>query len=278
MTDYSYYVYAYLRKSDLTPYYIGKGKNGRQYQKHKVKVPTDRNRIVILEAHLSNIGACGLERRYIKWYGRKDLGTGILRNLTDGGDGGPGRKSTPAIIAKSIQTRKRNGTLGKVSPASRLKGIETKRLNGTLIQSQSARQKNRQSQLNLIEQGLKDLSYTKVTWICEHCSKTGKGLGSYAKWHGPNCDVINPITKSLKKDLQPPVGKGQFNGRAKTWRITSPAGEIYECKGQLDNLIKNLGLGKAILKKYMDQPVPQISKAYHPISTKTIGWKLECIE
>ena len=110
-----YYTYAYLRE-DKTPYYIGKGKGNRAYKKHRkgIGVPKDKSRIIFLKQNLTEEEAFRHEIYMIAVFGRKDLGTGILHNLTDGGDGASGYVFSEETKKKLSEAHKGNTTwLGK---------------------------------------------------------------------------------------------------------------------------------------------------------------------
>lgn len=113
-----YYVYAYIRNKTTkngrcgTPYYIGKGKHKRAWlSSHNVGLPTDSWRIVVIAENLTEIGALALERRLIRFWGRLDLNTGCLYNLTDGGEGTSGYRHTE-------ETKERISKKGKGRKAS----------------------------------------------------------------------------------------------------------------------------------------------------------------
>ena len=97
----NYYTYAYLRE-DGTPYYIGKGKGYRAFIKHQknIKIPKDKSRIIFLKQNLIEEEAFKHEIYMIAVFGRKDLGTGILYNRTDGGEGSS--NPSPETIKKRV--------------------------------------------------------------------------------------------------------------------------------------------------------------------------------
>jgi len=102
-----FYTYAYLRE-DRTPYYVGRGKGNRYKQKHRnVKIPPE-DRIIFLKKNLTFSESVQHEIYMIAVLGRKDLGTGILRNMTEGGEGRLGPKSPEECekISRALTGRK----------------------------------------------------------------------------------------------------------------------------------------------------------------------------
>jgi hypothetical protein len=104
-----YYTYAYLRE-DRTPYYIGKGRGRRIHStKRIVKPPKDKSKIIFLKQNLTEEEAFKHEIYMIAVFGRKDNGTGILRNLTDGGEGAS-NQGTPEQRRESARKREASMT------------------------------------------------------------------------------------------------------------------------------------------------------------------------
>jgi hypothetical protein len=93
-----FYVYVFLRSNDsvngkkYSPYYVGKGRGKRAFEKsgRVVPAPKDKSYIAFAEEGLTEAEAFSLEIYCIRTYGRIDIGTGVLHNRTDGGEGSSG--------------------------------------------------------------------------------------------------------------------------------------------------------------------------------------------
>ena len=126
------FVYCYLRSKDSktapigTPYYVGIASNYRRPthpHRHAAPVPKDHRLIRVLRWGLSWEEACKWEQRYIAHYGRKDKKTGILLNMTDGGEGAPG-----LIVSEATRQKLSRAQRGRplTEEAKRLIGIASR--------------------------------------------------------------------------------------------------------------------------------------------------------
>lgn len=107
------YVYRHIRHDKNEPFYIGIGKT-----KYRATAKQNRNpiwnRIVekttygveILFDDIQWETACEKEIEFIKMYGRIDKKTGILANMTDGGDGNLGLVHSDEALNKIRQSSK----------------------------------------------------------------------------------------------------------------------------------------------------------------------------
>jgi len=197
----NFYTYAYLRKNK-TPYYIGKGRKRRAYAPHgKIPVPT-KDRILFLKTNLSEKEAIHHEIYMISVFGRKDLGTGILLNLTNGGEGHSGfiqtkeqrekisrlhkGKKRPPNVGKKISLTKLGVPLSqehKNSISNTLKGHKqsekTKLKRNASLTGKTRSQQTR----NLLSQKAKQ----RPPQVCPHCQTLCLQPINFNRWHGDNC-------------------------------------------------------------------------------------------
>lgn len=95
-----FYVYIHINPSTGRPFYVGKGKDKRAYSnggRNKFWyniVAKYGKEVKILQEGLSEQDAHKLETELIRLYGRRNIGTGDLVNLTDGGEGVHGKVYT----------------------------------------------------------------------------------------------------------------------------------------------------------------------------------------
>lgn len=119
-----YYLYRHIRLDKNEPFYIGVGtkKTGKTFIQIYIRAFTKHDkrslwkRIVsksnyeieiLMESNDRNF-LLNKEKEFIKLYGRIDLKTGTLANLTDGGEGGSNKSREQ--LDKELETRKKNGS------------------------------------------------------------------------------------------------------------------------------------------------------------------------
>lgn len=185
----SFYTYLYLRK-DGTPYYVGKGCGPRAFVDHgRIHLPVDESRIVVLQRD-SEREAFETEKELIANWGRKDLGTGCLHNLTDGGEGSSGivHSEEWKRFMSELMAGEGNPFFGKKHG----EGFRQKRVgHATSPEAREKMRVARQGNTNALGHRLVGESLKKA----QEGGRLASGLGPHLRWHvrrgivSPTCQL-----------------------------------------------------------------------------------------
>lgn len=261
-----FYVYVYIDPRNNQPFYVGKGK-GRRYKQHlqnsksdlyyketnKLKINKIRKILKLgleplIEIHQTECeeSSFRLEMDLIKKYGRIDNKTGILTNLTDGGEGQSGWKPDDAYREKMSECAKgeKNGMAGKKH-------------------SEEAKDKMRKKAI-----GRNIPIEIREKWSRE---RSGEKNAFYGKKHSK--ESLEKISKNRK-------GKclGELNKSAKAFIFISPKNEKYEIFGTFDKFCdeNNLSIGK--MRRFVNKgKIPECKpyiKNQTVFSKNCIGWEV----
>lgn len=258
-----YYVYEYIDPNTNKPFYIGKGKGDRFLHHIKRLRDTDNphktNKIKkllhegtppiinIIQSGLTESEAFNLENVLIIKLGRVNIKTGILLNLSDGGEGQSGWIPNDNYRKKMSNSVKgdKNGMFGKKHTEETKEKIKQKALGRKVSKEQK-----------------------------EKISQRYKGEKNpfYGKKH-----------KKETIDLIRNKKKGRFTGEnnftSKTFIFTDPNGNEFVVKGNFDNFCKKNNLSIAKMKRNINNGfIQEPKKNAHAMTDESrncIGWQIK---
>jgi len=214
----NYYTYAYLRE-DRTPYYIGKGNGNRAYRRrHKgIKPPKDKSRIIFLKQNLTEEEAFRHEIYMIAVFGRKDLGTGILHNRTDGGEGVSGLIHNEESKRKMSKAKKGKSRSEKTKRKIREAG------KGRTHSDESKR---------IISETMKGRNHSEETKRKMSESKLGKPRSEETKRKLSEANVGKSLSEETRKKLSD-LNRGENNAQygKKWWNNRKETKLCVKCPG-----------------------------------------------
>jgi hypothetical protein len=234
-----FYTYAYLRE-DRTPYYIGKGSYNRAYEKRKYEIrpPKDKSRIIFLKQNLTKEDAFKHEIYMIAVFGRKDLGTGVLRNKTNGGEGCSGYILTEENKRK-ISERQRcegNSFYGKTHSQETIEKMRVIKTGKT--QSQETRDKIAATKIG-IPRSQETIEKMRAANIGKTLPQETKNKISEAISGEKHYMFGKTLSQEIKDKIRVGIS-GENNPKSNWWRITFSDGRVIERCG-LSNWVKENG-------------------------------------
>jgi hypothetical protein len=272
MEDNNFYVYGLIDPRTDKPFYVGKGtiidKYGRKYRRisdhlnlldesniFKNRIIRKINKLnlevktVIYEQFKVEDDALKVEIELIKLYGRRNNKTGILTNLTDGGEGSSGFKHSEDTKKKQSEIRK--------------KYYETHEAN---FKGCKHSEKSKTQSSNSLKKYYKNnphpsLGIKRSEEVCKRQSE--RQLGK----------------KPPKEICYKFASHGEKNYFAKSYTFISPKGDSYFVKGEFKKFISNNGLSLMACKKSVNMgKIPPPKNPNHNKMTSerldTTGWEI----
>lgn len=277
----SFYVYALIDPRNNQPFYIGKGsgkqgfrrikshfyKEGKRGNPLKASVINKIEKLglsvgeQIMAFDLSEEDAFAVEKIFISMYGRRNIKTGILTNLTDGGEGSSGTVWTEEQRKNKSEWNKAFWKNPLIKEQARQRMLVRIEKNGIYFHSDQNKKKMSVAQQKRFKNTQGTMKGKK------HTQEAKDKISKIRKKAGCN------LPKEERHRFGSPKEKNYF---AKTTIFINPEGQEFKVVGAFRQFITNNGLSLDAFKKYLNKGIiPPAKTNLSKARVKSSGWQIK---